>query len=348
MPVRSRRSPQTPFASSPTRPATSSVPAFDFAAFGESGVRLAAADGRRLENAPALEVHIVGAEGNVAAALAGLGRKCAWASALPDAPLGRRVAREYRARGIDVSNVVWRKGGGKSERTALFFTEAASSPLPARVVYDRAHSAVCGLSPDEVDWDSLLDARVLHLTGITPALSESCRRCALEAARRARRRGALVSFDLNYRAQLWPPSRARRALAPLLRAADVVFCPRADAARVLGLEGDAADAARRLAEMCGARWATVSDGGGDIVGWSEGKLRRQRSFSASALDRVGAGDALTAGVLDGILDGDFGSGLVRGAALAAAAMGQRGDIVSVSREELNAAMESGDGGGVAR
>ena len=305
-------------------------------------------NGRRLENAPALEVHIVGAEGNVAAALAGLGRKCAWASALPDAPLGRRVAREYRARGIDVSNVVWRKGGGKSERTALFFTEAASPPLPARVVYDRAHSAVCGLSPDEVDWDSLLDARVLHLTGITPALSESCRRCALEAARRARRRGALVSFDLNYRAQLWPPSRARRALAPLLRAADVVFCPRADAARVLGLEGDAADAARRLAEMCGARWATVSDGGGDIVGWSEGKLRRQRSFSASALDRVGAGDALTAGVLDGILDGDFGSGLVRGAALAAAAMGQRGDIVSVSREELNAAMESGDGGGVAR
>ena len=322
----------------------SSPPLFDLAAFGESGVRLAAADGRRLENAAALEIHAVGAEGNVAAALAGLGRKCAWLSALPDAPLGRRVTREYRALGVDVSGVVWRQAG----RAALFFTEPAAPPLPARVGYDREHTAIRSMEPEELDWEKILNARFLHLTGITPALSESCRRCALEAAQRARKAGVQVSFDLNYRAQLWAPAAAKRALQPVMALADIVFCPKGDAERVLEMRGDAADIARDLAKATGARRVVVSDAGRDIAGWEDGKIIRQPARKALALDRVGAGDALTAGVLDGLLDDDFASGLARGAVLAAAAMGQRGDIVSVSRAELNAALQGGNESGVAR
>ena len=317
---------------------------FDLVAFGESGVRFAAPDGRRLENAAAVELHIVGAEGNTAAALAGLGRKCAWLSALPDAPLGRRVAREYRALGVDVSGVVWRKGF----RTALFLTEPAAPPLPARVVYDRENTAVRTLKPDEMRWDTIAAAKILHLTGITPALSDSCRQCVLQAARRARNNGATVCFDLNYRAQLWTPAQARKSLTAILKTADIVFCPKGDAALVLGITGGTEKVARELARLSGARRVVVSDAGRDITGCEEGKILRQPSRKGSGLDRVGAGDALTAGVLDGVLDGDFESGLARGAVLAAAAMGQRGDIVSVSRDELNAALQSENESGVAR
>ena len=324
-----------------------SRPKFDVAALGESGVRLAAPDGRRLENAAELRLHVVGAEGNSAAALAGLGRKCAWVSALPDAPLARRVAREYRALGVDVSGVVWRAGRERF-RTALFFTEPAAPPLPARVVYDRENTAVRALRPEELDWDFLLDARFLHLTGITPALSDSCRRCVLEAARRARKRGTRVSFDLNYRAQLWTPARARRVMVPILKLADAIFCPLADAARVLEIRGDPARTARELGKFENAKWVVVSDAGRDITGWEGGRIFRQPARKSSALDRVGAGDALTAGVLDGLLDGDFASGLARGAALAAAAMGQRGDMVSMSRAEMETALSGENESGVAR
>ena len=324
-----------------------SPPKFDVAAFGESGVRLAAPDGWRLENAAELRIHAVGAEGNSLAALAGLGRKCAWVSALPDAPLGRRVAREYRALGVDVSGVVWR-GGGENLRAALFFTEPAAPPLPARVVYDRENTAIRALRPEDLDWEHLLDARFLHLTGITPALSDSCRLCVLEAARRARKRGTLVSFDLNYRAQLWTPAQARRTLAPMLNLADAIFCPLADAARVLQMRGDPARTARELGKMKNARWVIVSDSGRDITGWENGKILRHPARKAQALDRVGAGDALTAGVLDGLLDGDFASGLARGAAMAAAVMGQRGDMVSISRAELRTALAGESESGVAR
>ena len=323
---------------------SSPSPQFDLAAFGESGIRLAAADGRRLENAAALEVHAVGAEGNVAAVLAGLGRKCAWISALPDAPMGRRVAREYRARGVDVSGVTWRQAG----RAALFFTEPAAPPLPARVEYDREHTAIREMTPDELNWEHILNAKFLHLTGITPALSESCRHCVLEAAQRARESGVQVSFDLNYRAQLWTPESARRALNPIMSLADIVFCPKGDAQRALEMGGDAEDIAKNLAKTTGAKWVVVSDAGRDIIGWENGKILRQPARKASALDRVGAGDALTAGVLDGLLDGDFASGLARGAVLAAAAMGQRGDIVSVSRDELNSALQGENESGVTR
>ena len=100
--------------------------------------------------------------------------------------------------------------------------------------------------------------------------------------------------------------------------------------------------------MKNAKWVIVSDSGRDITGWENGKILRQPARKASALDRVGAGDALTAGVLDGLLDGDFASGLARGAVMAAAAMGQAGDMASVSRAELNAALQSENQSGVAR
>lgn len=135
--------------------------------------------------------------------------------------------------GVDPSGIVRADQG----RVGTYFVEFAAPPLPIRVTYDRADSACTRFTSGEVDWEWMLDTRALHLTGITPALSPSCRELVGEAADRARERGVQVSFDVNHRAQLWSDHAAAEALRPLLRAADLLLCKRDDAERLFGISG---------------------------------------------------------------------------------------------------------------
>ena len=323
--------------------------AYDVTAFGESMLRLSVPVGERLARAARFDATIGGAESNVLGALAQLGRRCSWFSALPANALGELVAQQFRAVGIDLAGVVWRPEG----RLGTYFVEHATPPRSAQVIYDRAGSCVAQLTSDQVDWSRLLDTRLLHLTGITPALSQSCRLIVTEAMRRARAAGVPVSFDINFRARLWPEGEAASILGPLVEGAALLFCSQTDARRLFGIAGEPEQVAGALAGRFGADCVVVSAAAAGVIVWEVGAtgqsplLLRQPAYPVVTVDRLGAGDALAAGVIHGWLDGDLATGLRYGALLAALALTQHGDMVVTNQGELDALLAEG-GGGISR
>src|SRR3989440_11829914 len=166
----------------------------DVFTLGETMLRFTPKGYTRLEEASELEVRIGGTESNVAIALARLGLRAAWASRLPRNPLGELTARRILSFGVDVSHVRWVDGA----RMGLYFIEPGAPPRSSLVLYDRARSAASEMEPEDFDWGLLDHTRHLHLTGITPALSESAAATAARAIREARARGRSISFDVNY------------------------------------------------------------------------------------------------------------------------------------------------------
>ena len=143
-------------------------PRFDVTTFGEVMLRLSVPPGRRLETATQLDACIAGAETNVVSLLARLERKTCWVGALPKNPLGFLAANHLRSAGVDLDAIIWSEGG----RLGTYFVEFGGPPRGVQVTYDRAGSVTALLSPAQIDWDALTDSRLLHMTGITPALSE--------------------------------------------------------------------------------------------------------------------------------------------------------------------------------
>lgn len=307
---------------------------FDAASLGEAMLRLSVPSGRRLDDMRSLDAEIGGAESNVCTALARLGRRAAWVSRLPDGSLANWVLRGLRADGVDVAAV--RRAPG--ERLGTYFIEYASAPRAIQVIYDRADSAAARMTPADVDWDYLLDTRLLHLTGITAALSDSCYAVAAEAVRRARAAGVALSFDVNFRSKLWDPSTAGRRLRPLMAEADVLFCKGADAEALFGCGGGPRERLTGLQALTRAQaiYMTFGDQGAALL--AGGSFQAVPAIPVQIVDRIGSGDAFAAGALDGWLDGDPEAGLRRGLALAAIALSQHGDRVLTSRAELEAVM----------
>jgi 2-dehydro-3-deoxygluconokinase len=313
-------------------------PSFDITTLGETMLRLSVPIGTRLDDARSLDVEVGGAESNVCVALSRLGRRCGWVSRLPDHAMGEAVLRALRADGVDVSAV--RRAPG--ERVGTYFIEYATQPRSIQVIYDRAGSAAARMTPADVDWAYLLDTRILHLTGITAALSEGCYEVLAEAIRRARAAGVTVSFDVNYRARLWGAQVAGERLRPLIAEADILFCKSADAAMLFGCEGQAREQMEALRALSGARtlFCTFGEQGAALL--LDAEFLSAPALPVRIIDRIGSGDAFAAGALDGLLDGAPREGLRRGVALAAIALSQHGDRTLSSRAELNAVMAQQD------
>lgn len=317
---------------------------FDLTALGEVMLRHSVPSGERLDTAARLDIRPAGAEANVAVALSQLDRCCGWVGALPDHALGRLVLRHLRAARVNVDGVIQCAEG----RLGTYYIEFAVPPRPVQVIYDRAHSCTASLSPEQIDWGYLLDTRLLHITGITPALSESCLRVADEAVRRARDAGVPVSVDVNYRARLWTANHAKAALTPLVESADLLFCSRQDANRVFGISGDPEHVVRKLAEKSRAAAVIVTLGKDGAVAWDGEHIHHAPAVPVRILDRLGAGDALAAGVIHGWLDHDVGRGLQYGVAMAAMALSQHGDFLVTSRAELLSLVDRAGKPGVQR
>lgn len=313
------------------------MPRFEVTTFGEGGLRLGVPAGKRLQTATNFDVHVAGAEANVVCTLARLGHATGWVSCVADSAVGERVMHTIRAAGVNAEGVLRKPG----VRTGIYFIEHAHAPRPTKVHYDRDNTGLALLQPDEVDWDKLLDTSIIHLTGITAGLSPSCLDIVSQALMKARSRGVTTSFDVNFRQLLWAPAKARRALEPLLKQVDVLFCKLQDAASVFDLHGDPPDVAGRLAALSGARQVIVSNGQAGVTGWQDGKTTAEPVVETVLLDRAGAGDALVAGVLHGILNGRFERGLRYGQVLAAMTMSQHGDRVITSADEMEAIADGG-------
>lgn len=305
-------------------------PRFDVTTLGEMLIRLSVPSGERLQTARQLDMHPAGAEANVATLLARLGRRTHWTGALPKNALGRLAAESLRAAGVDTAGILWREGG----RMATYYVEFAAPPRGIQVTYDRAGSCAAGLAADELDWNSILDARLLHLTGITPALSASCRAIVLEAVARAKASGVPISFDVNFREKLWSAAEAAKTIMPLVQGVDLLFCNAADAARVFSYAGPKERVAQDLLECTRARHLVVTFAEQGALLWNGKEWLHEPARPTQIVDRLGAGDALASGVIHGWLAGDLSAGLRYGVTLAALALSQHGDMTITTQQEL--------------
>jgi 2-dehydro-3-deoxygluconokinase len=302
----------------------------DATSFGEGQLRLNVELGHTLRQADSLSVSVAGAEGNVMGLLSRLGNTTGLVTALPANPVGRKVADEYRAAGIETDAIIWRASG----RVALYFVEPSSPPVPSSVTYDRQGSCFWDLTDDDVDWGYLSSSRLVHLTGITACLNETLYAIVLKAAQAAQEVGQAVSVDVNYRAHLVSPEEARRRLVPLLELSDVISCSKRDASTVFGIAGDTVRVAQTISETYNGATTLVSDGAYPAVVYSNGESFSVPPPVTQVIDRVGAGDALIAGFLHGYLHGDVKRGLELGVAAAAVALTRFGDQVHTSLDEL--------------
>ncbi len=312
------------------------MPRFDLTTIGEGQLRYSVPAGARLERAASLDVHVTGTEANVSSLLARLGWKCGWITGLPNTPLGRRVASEYALSGLDMSAVQWSNQG----RLAIYYVEFGSPPKGTQVYYDRADTCFVNMTRADIDWAYLLDTRLLHISGLSVPLSPSIQAILLEAVDKAKARGIPISFDMNYRSRIWSTAAAVRAIAPILEFVDILFFARGDAQRMYGFQGSPQEIARQLGDLTSARAIVSSLSSEGIIAWDRENFVLQPALEIEVLDRIGAGDAMVAGVLHGWLQGDLFKGLRYGVMTAALCLTHYGDAVYVTRAELEELLSS--------
>lgn len=289
--------------------------AVDVLSIGETMALVVPALAEPVDVAEEFRVETGGAESNVACHLAAAGHRTAWLSALGDDALGRRVRSRIERAGVDTSAVRL----DPNAPTGLYVKDPG-----AGVSYYRRGSAASRLRPEDlmrVAWD---DVRVVHLSGITPALSESCHALVDAAIDAARAHGVLVSFDVNHRPALWPDTEtAATVIGAAARRADIVWTGRDEASDLWGVQ--TADDVREL--FPDVPHLVVKDADVEAVEFSRGERSAAPARRVAVVEPVGAGDAFAAGWLDGFLRGaDASERLQSGHTFAARALSSTHDV----------------------
>jgi 2-dehydro-3-deoxygluconokinase len=263
--------------------------AFDLVSVGETMLMLVPDPPRPLGRGVRYRPTVAGAESNVAAFAAALGVRSAWVSRVGDDQFGRHVVQELGARGVDVCGVEH----DTRRPTGIAFKEL--SPDGTQVRYFRTGSAASAMGEATEKAVRSLRTRVVHLTGITAALSDSCQ-TLVRALVEDRPEGSTVSFDVNWRPTLWP-GREPAVLLPIARASDVVFVG-LDEAQALWRTADVREVRRLLPEP---RVLVVKQGAAGATAFHGDEEVFVPSLSLDVVEPVGAGDALAAGFLVGLL-----------------------------------------------
>ena len=299
----------------------------DLVTFGEAMVRFSPPASQRLEQASTLEATVGGSELNVAVLAARLGVTSRWVSRLPDNALGHMIDAQAREHGVD-ARVEWSADG----RVGLYFVEIGGARVSS-VLYDRAGSAISHTAPGSIDWSSVFaGARWYHISGITPALSESAAQVTAESLAAAKKAGLTVSYDLNYRAKLWGAKQARTVQEPLMEYVDVLIASEEDARVIFG-----AESAESLAKRfdIGAVAITLRDNPRSATVAAEGEIYSAPRFEVRSLDPIGAGDAFTGGLIVSRLEHRGWDEAVRFATATAALKHTiPGDFCLVTRNEV--------------
>ncbi|GAA4722493.1 sugar kinase [Isoptericola chiayiensis] len=303
---------------------------------GETMVLVGSTRPEPLQHSTLMSLGMGGAESNVAIGLRRLGAPAAWIGRVGADSAGDLVERLLR--GEDVATTCLRDDGAP---TGLMLKERRST-METRIWYYRAGSAGSRLGPEDVPDDAVRSASMLHLTGITPALSPSARALTLDLVDRAVAFGVPVSFDLNYRSSLWSADDARRLYARVVPRCEIVFAG-LDEAALLGCdEHDAPTAARQLRDL-GARTAVVKRGAQGAVAASEGGEFSAPGVPVDVRDTVGAGDAFVAGFLADALAGrDVSTALATATAVGAYACTGDGDWEVLPRRSELARLSSSE------
>jgi 2-dehydro-3-deoxygluconokinase len=291
-----------------------------------------------LARSETLRLSVAGAEASVARYLSGLGHRCSWVSRVGDDPFGHRIRATLGAQGVDTSLV----RVDPAAPTAVYFKDPAAAGTT--VYYYRRGSAAAGMCADDLAHLPLAGARLVHLSGITPALSAACAAMVEELLDRAAAAGVLTSFDVNYRAGLWPPEVAAPVLRRLAARADLVLVG-LDEAGTLWRSASAAEVHRVLTPRAAL---VVKDGAVGATEFASDGQTFQPTPPVQVLEPVGAGDAFAAGYLSGVLRGwRPDRRLALGHRLAARALRSLDDHVPIRpAERFTLLSEDQDGRGV--
>jgi 2-dehydro-3-deoxygluconokinase len=330
--------------------------------FGELMLRLGPPGFERLLQSPMLCATFGGGEANVAVSLAQFGLDSCYVTRLPANAVGDAAIRALRAEGVRTDRIA--RGGS---RMGIYFTETGASQRASTVLYDRANSAISEIPSDAVNWDGVMkDAAWFHVTGITPALGAKAAAATVAAVGAAKRAGARVSVDLNYRKKLWTQAQAQQTMRPLMRGVDVVIANEEDLQCVLGIDVEGADvtsgtldvgayraAAERVTRELGPGMVAItlreslsaSDNGWSAVLWDGKAMHESQRYAVRLVDRIGGGDSFAAGLIYGLVTGRSNDAALR-FAVAASALKQTipGDFNRVSVAEVDT-LAGGDASG---
>lgn len=320
--------------------------------FGELLLRLNPEGFSRLVQADRMQVYYTGGEANAGAALVNWGREVSMVSRVPEHELGDACVNYLRRFGLDTRHI--QRGG---ERLGLFFVETGASQRQSKIIYDRKDSAFTEFSDECIDWEKIFaGASWFHFAGTAPAVSATLVPVLQRACTAARKLGLTVSCDLNYRRKLWTPAQASATMTELLPLVNVFVCGAEDAAALFGITHP--DEGVGVAAQLSARFGfthvvmprresrSATHNVFSALLWSAGEVATSRTHEISYIvDRVGAGDALTAGVIYGLSEGwSLAQTVEFGAAASCLKHSIPGDFNLVSREEVQA-LADGDGSG---
>ena len=295
---------------------------------GETMAVMAPSGSGKLGGDLSFSLKIAGAESNTAIGVCRLGHTAAWISSVGDDELGRYVTEEVSKEGVDVSYVKT----DTSHRTGLMIKEFIGDKT--NVYYYRENSAASHISPEDIPFCKLEDTKILHLTGITPTLSKSCRLAVLELMRWASERGVLISFDPNIRRKIWGEVDYIPLLREMLSFSDIALLGLSEAKEIYGTDEISRIASSLLDE--GVSYAVIKDGKNGAYAISSHEFIFVPPYPCTPVDSVGAGDGFNAGFLSGILEGrSLAESARMGALVGAMATESVGDVNGYpTREEL--------------
>ena len=284
--------------------------------FGEIMLRLSPDGYYKLFQKPELNTSFCGAEANVAVALSNFGDEAEFVTALPDNDIGRAACRELMRYGVKTDNIVY-----TGDRLGIFFAEKGASQRPSKVIYDRKNSAIALADPSSFDWEKIFDgADWFHITGITPALSDSLAKISVDAVKAAKKAGLTVSCDINYRSKLWSAETARPVMTEIMQYVDVCIGNEEDAEIVFGIKAGTTDVTKgqldtdgykkslqTVAETFGCKIVaysqrksySASDNGWSGIIYDDEKKQVYTSaqYDIRITDRIGGGDAFASGLI---------------------------------------------------
>lgn len=284
--------------------------------FGEIMLRLSPDGYYKLFQKPELNTSFCGAEANVAVALSNFGDEAEFVTALPDNDIGRAACRELMRYGVKTDNIVY-----TGDRLGIFFAEKGASQRPSKVIYDRKNSAIASADSSSFDWEKIFDgADWFHITGITPALSDSLAKISVDAVKAAKKAGLTVSCDINYRSKLWSAQKARSVMTEIMQYVDVCIGNEEDAEIVFGIKAGTTDVTKgqldtdgykkslqTVAETFGCKIVaysqrksySASDNGWSGIIYDDEKKQVYTSaqYDIRITDRIGGGDAFASGLI---------------------------------------------------
>ncbi|MEQ6389029.1 sugar kinase [Bacillaceae bacterium S4-13-58] len=292
----------------------------DVFTFGETMVLFQPEQMLPLEYVNQFPKKIGGAESNVAIGLARLGHSVGWFSKLGDDPFGRFVLKSIRGEGVDTSSVLFTS----EAPTGLLFKEQLS-PEDVNVYYYRKNSSASLISPDDLNEEYIAQAKIVHITGITPALSGSCYKAVMKAIEIAKKNDNLIVFDPNLRLKLWSKERAKEVFDEIASYADVIL-PGLDEGQFMTGKIGVEEVAEALMNKEDKK-IIIKLGSEGAYLHTKNEKEYISGFSVKPVDPVGAGDGFAAGIISGILREEPLSKVVKRAnAIGAMVVGMSGDV----------------------